>query len=282
MPELPEVETVRRMLDAHVLGRVVARVRRSRERLRTPFTAGAARGLVGRRIESTGRHGKYLFVHLDRGLTLLSHLGMSGRWLFTPARVAEERLRHVHAVLDFADGARVRYQDPRRFGLLRLVPTPELGREPELLRLGPDPVTSPPDPGALAGRARGRAVAIKSFLLDQSQIAGVGNIYASEILHRAGVHPARAAGSIRPGEWEAIASHTRSVLDEAIARMGTTFRSYRTLWNEPGGFGDQLRVYDRGGEPCLACATPIVRSVTGQRSTFHCPACQSRRPHKAL
>jgi len=278
MPELPEVETVRRMLDAHVLGRTVARVRRSGKALRTPFAAGAARRLFGRRIESTGRHGKYLFVHFDGGLTLLSHLGMSGRWLFSPGEPGEA-LPHVHADIHFADGSRLRFQDPRRFGFLRVVSTAALHEQPELARLGPDPVAARPDPRDLGERARGRRASVKAFLLDQSQIAGVGNIYASEILHRTGTHPARAAGRVTPAEWTAIARVTREVLDEAIARMGTTFSAYRTLWNEPGQYGEQLRVYDRGGEPCRTCGTPIRRTVLGQRSTFFCPSCQpARRP----
>ena len=273
MPELPEVETVRRMLDLHVLGRTVREVRLSGKRLRTPFGPAAARKLAGRRIASTGRHGKYLYVHFDRGLSLLSHLGMSGRWLFSEG-APEEAMKHVHATLRFADGSQLRFQDPRRFGFLRVVETTRLADEPEIAKLGPDPVAAPPDPLDLQSRARGRRVAIKAFLLDQTQIAGVGNIYASEILHRTGTHPARQASRVRPDEWAAIARVTREVLDEAIARQGTTFSAYRTLWNQPGEYGGQLRVYDRGGEPCRNCRTPIRRSVIAQRSTFFCPSCQ--------
>jgi len=278
MPELPEVETVRRMLDARVLGLTVARTRLSDKALRTPISRAALRRLTGRTIESTGRHGKYLFLHFSGGVTLLSHLGMSGRWLFdeTPPT---ETLPHVHATLAFTNGAWLRYQDPRRFGLLRVVATAKLAREPELAKLGPDPIAAPPDPLALRESARGRTVAVKAFLLDQGEIAGVGNIYASEILHRTGVHPARRAGSIGEIEWARIAEVTREVLEEAIARMGTTFSTYRTLWNEPGEYGSQLRVYDRAGEPCRSCGKPIRRSVIGQRSTFFCASCQpSRRP----
>ncbi len=277
MPELPEVETVRRMLDERVLGRVVRRVNLSGKRLRAPVGVASIRRLIGRRIQTTGRLGKYLFLHFDRGLTLLSHLGMSGRWLFSIGP-PEERLPHVHATLSFTDGSVLRFQDPRRFGLLRVVATAALARVPELASLGPDPMTDPPRGRALAARARGRKVAVKSFLLDQKQIAGVGNIYASEILHRAGVHPARAAGRLAEREWDEIAEATGDVLKEAIAGSGTTFSMYRTLWNEPGQYGDRLRVYDRLGEPCLRCGTPIRRLVLGQRSSFFCPVCQPRRP----
>lgn len=265
------------MLEERVIGRVVSAVRLSGKRLRAPVRPGSLRRLVGRRIERTGRLGKYLFLHFDGSLTLLSHLGMSGRWLFSAAAPAEP-LPHVHATLGFTDGAVLRFQDPRRFGLLRVVETATLAREPELAALGPDPVAEPPQGAALAARARGRRVAVKSFLLDQKQIAGVGNIYASEILHRAGVHPARAAGRIAPAEWDGIAVATDRVLGEAIERFGTTFSAYRTLWNEPGGYGDRLRVYDRGGKPCLRCGTPIRRMVLGQRSSYFCPVCQPRRP----
>src|SRR5215470_5212019 len=233
MPELPEVETVRRMLDERVLGRTVKSVALSRKRLRTAITPAAVRKLAARRIESTGRVGKYLFVHFSGGLTLLSHLGMSGRWLFSEAE-PDDALAHVHATFRFADGSVLRYQDPRRFGLLRVVRTEALGREPELAGLGPDPVVEPPSGAGLAARARGRRVAVKTFLLDQKQIAGIGNIYASEILHLARVHPGRAAGRIGAAEWDVIADATSKVLGEAIARFGTTFSMYRTLWNEPG------------------------------------------------
>jgi formamidopyrimidine-DNA glycosylase len=277
MPELPEVETVRRMLDAHVLGAVVRDVRLSGKRMRTPFSRATARRLIGRRFTSTGRHGKYLFLHFDFGLTLLSHLGMSGRWLFD--RDAEDdALPHVHATFSLAGGGRLRFQDPRRFGLLRLVATSKLAREPEIAQLGPDPIATPADPLDLARRARGRSAAVKVFLLDQAQIAGIGNIYASEILYRVGIHPSRRAGRISPDEWGAIATATGQVLGEAISRMGTTFSAYRTLWNEPGSYGEQLRVYDRANQPCRTCGTPIRRRVLGQRATYFCPICQPAKP----
>ena len=275
MPELPEVETVRRMLAQHIVGRTVSRVRLSGERLRTAISAASTRALRGRRVAGVGRHGKYLFVHFDGGRTLLSHLGMSGRWLFSPGKPTE-RLPHVHATFEFEDGSFLRYQDPRRFGLIRVVASEGLRREKELRALGPDPVEQGFEAEDLAERARRRRAAVKVFLLDQRQLAGIGNIYASEILYRARVHPGRPAGRIEPGEWREIAAATRAVLGEAIDRSGTTFSMYRTLWNEPGNYGDQLRVYDRGGLPCRNCGTPIRRVVLGQRSTFFCPSCQPR------
>jgi len=262
MPELPEVETVRRMLETHVVGRTVRLVRLSGARLREAVPRGLPRQLRGRTLAGVRRHGKYLLLDLSGDLTLLSHLGMSGRWLFYPGALPRG-LTHVHARIAFADGTQLWFQDPRRFGVLRAVPTGRLAADRALAQLGPDPVATPPTGEALATLARGARVSAKNFLLDQRRIAGVGNIYASEILHRAGVDPRR---------------RTTLVLNEAIARMGTTFSMYRTLWNEPGTYGERLLVYDRADEPCRRCGTPIRRVVQGQRSTYFCPSCQPARP----
>src|SRR6266545_1095918 len=275
MPELPEVETVRRMLEAHVVGRTVRAVRLSGLALREPVSRGLARGLRGRSMRAMSRRGKFFIFELDEGLALLSHLGMSGRWLFSDGERVEP-LPHVHARIGFADGSTLRFQDPRRFGLLRLVRAERLARDRAIAPLGPDPIASPPTGESLRARARGLTASVKSFLLDQKKIAGIGNIYASEILHRANVDPRRRAGALNAAEWEAIAAEIAAVLNEAIARSGTTFSMYRTLWNEPGEYGDQLRVYDRAREPCRTCGTPIRRIVQGQRSTFFCPRCQAR------
>lgn len=275
MPELPEVETVRRNLEGTVLGRVIKRVLLSGKKLRARITPSLPQRARGRRVAALGRHGKYLLIELDGGLTLLSHLGMSGRWLFfdnPPGR----RLAHVHVRVTFEDGTELWFQDPRRFGLLTLVETGRLASHSALKGLGPDPVASPPTGEGLQKLARSGRVAVKNFLLDQKRIAGIGNIYASEILHRAAVDPRRRAGRVTGAEWDAIARETVAVLGEAIARMGTTFDAYRTLWNEPGAFGDQLRVYDRAGQPCRRCGQAIRRIVQGQRSTFYCPECQKR------
>jgi formamidopyrimidine-DNA glycosylase len=277
MPELPEVETVRRMLEAHVLGRTVRSVRLSGARLREAVPHTLPRRLRGRTLTGVRRHGKYLLIDLSGGLTLVSHLGMSGRWLFYPKPQARSLL-HVHARVAFRDGAQLWFQDARRFGVLRAVPTARLAADRSLARLGPDPIATPPTGDALAALARGARVSAKSFLLDQQRIAGVGNIYASEILHRAHVDPRRLAGRLKAREWEAVAGEMTKVLDEAIERMGTTFSMYRTLWNEPGTYGERLLVYDRADQPCRRCRTPIRRVVQSQRSTFFCPSCQPSRP----
>jgi formamidopyrimidine-DNA glycosylase len=277
MPELPEVETVRRSLQASVIGRTIEAVRLSGLKLREPVRRDLPRRLAGRRFVAARRQGKYLLLDLDAGLTLLSHLGMSGRWLFHPEGPLRV-LPHVHARIRFADGSCLWFQDPRRFGLLRLVATEDLPADPSLSLLGPDPVAEPPTGGSLRALASGARVSVKTFLLDQRRIAGIGNIYASEILHRAGQDPRTRAGAVRPERWAMIARETGAVLGEAIDRFGTTFDAYRTLWNEPGTYGEELRVYDRSGQPCRACGTPIRRIVQGARSTFYCPRCQSARP----
>lgn len=279
MPELPEVETVRRMLEAHVLGLRIARVTLSGLSLRVPVSPSLPRRARGKAFVAARRRGKYLLLDLEDGLTIVSHLGMSGRWLFHPGE-EPAAIPHLHARLRFADGGALWFQDPRRFGLLLIWKTSDLGRLPELAVLGPDPVHEPPAPRELQALARGSRLAMKQFLLDQKKIAGIGNIYASEILFRAGIDPRRVAGALEPVEWERVTRELKSVLGEAIERMGTTFSMYRTLWNEPGSYGDQLLVYDRGGQPCRRCGAPIRRIVQAQRSTFYCARCQRGRPRR--
>ena len=275
MPELPEVETVRRMLSEHVPGRRIARAEVSRHRLRTTSLAKLPGQLEGRTFGLPRRTGKFLFLDLEGEATLLSHLGMSGRWLFWPAgSEAEDSLPHVHLRLTFTDGAKLWYQDIRRFGMLRVVALDALARDPSVRLLGPDPLVARPDGATLRALAKGSRVAVKNFLLDQRRIAGIGNIYASEILFLARVSPRRRAGTLALADWSAIAEQIPLVLEASIARMGTTFSTYRTIWNEPGEYGDQLLVYDRAGQPCANCRGPVKRLVQGGRATFWCPVCQ--------
>jgi len=277
MPELPEVETVRRMLAAHVPGRRIASATVSRHRLRTASLAALPRQLAGRAFAPPRRIGKFLLLDLDGDRTLLSHLGMSGRWLFwARAGDADATLPHVHLKLAFADGAALWYQDIRRFGMLRVLDSVALARDASLRSLGPDPLVEPPTGDALHARARGARTSAKSFLLDQRRIAGLGNIYVSEILFRAAVDPRRRAGALAREEWARIAAEVVPVLEQSIARMGTTFSTYRTIWNEPGQYGEQLLVYDRAGEPCRRCGGTVRRIVQAGRATFFCPDCQRR------
>ena len=272
MPELPEVETVRRMLTGVLSGRTVRRARVSRHRLRTASLSALPRALSGATFAAPARVGKFLLLGLEDGRTLLSHLGMSGRWLAGPG--AHAAGPHVHLRIAFTDGSQVAYEDPRRFGMLRMVAEGGLEADPSLRLLGPDPVAMPPRAEHLRGIARGARTSIKSFLLDQRRIAGLGNIYVSEILFRAAIDPRRRAGALRAAEWARIADEVPRVLGAAIERMGTTFSTYRTIWNEPGAYGDQLLVYDRRGEPCRRCEGTIQRIVQAGRSTFLCPRCQ--------
>ncbi len=268
MPELPEVETVRRMLQETVPGRRVARARVSRHRLRSASLASLPARLAGRTFGDVRRTGKFLLAGLDRGEVLLSHLGMSGRWLFWPRDAEPDTsLPHVHLRVEFADGARLWFQDIRRFGMLRLVREDALARDRSLRLLGPDPLEQRPTGDSLHALARGARVAVKNFLLDQRRLAGLGNIYASEVLFRALVDPRRRAGTLSRAQWTRIAAEIPVVLEAAIARMGTTFGTYRTIWNEPGQYGEQLLVYDRRGEPCPRCGGPVKRIVQGGRST---------------
>ena len=212
MPELPEVETVRRLLEASVRGRTIGAVRLSGLKLREPIARDLPRRLKGLRLVAARRHGKYLLLELDQGLTLLSHLGMSGRWLFH-LRPPLKDAAHVHARIRFVDGSELWYQDARRFGLLRLVATSRLGRDRRLSSLGPDPVAEPPTGSSLNALAEGARNSVKDFIMDQRRLAGIGNIYASEILHRAAVDPRTPAGRVAADRWEAIARETGAVLN---------------------------------------------------------------------
>ncbi len=221
------------------------------------------------------RTGKFLLLDLDRGQTLLSHLGMTGQWLFHAAGSTPDRkLDHVHLRLEFEDGAALWYQDIRRFGMLRLVATDALGKDASLRLLGPDPLAEPQSGAALRAASRGARTSIKTWLLDQRRIAGLGNIYVSEVLFRAQVDPRRKAGALAPPEWDRIATEIPDILEASIRKMGTTFSTYRNPYGEEGEYGSQLFVYDRAGEPCRRCGKPIRRIIQAGRSTFHCPVCQ--------
>lgn len=267
------------MLARRVAGRVIRSASLSGLALRAPISRALPGRLRGRRIVAARRIGKYLLIDLDHGLTLISHLGMSGRWRFE--RQPDTQARHVHARFALAGGGELWFEDPRRFGLLRLVRRESLPRDPALRALGPDPVLEPPRGDRLREKARGMRIAVKNFLLDQRRIAGLGNIYVSEILYRAGVDPRLAAGRLTDREWDEVARAIPVVLDEAIRRSGTTFSMYRTVSGQPGRYGERLRVYERAGEPCRRCGTAIRRIVQGQRSTYFCPRCQNRARRRA-
>ena len=276
MPELPEVETVRRGLALRLEGRRFARVRQNRPDLRFPLPADFAARLEGRRIEAVKRRAKYLLIDLEDGTVLLAHLGMSGRMLVTRREEAVSE-PHDHVVFETDDGWVVRFNDARRFGLMDLAAREDLERHPLLAGLGPEPLEPEFDGPSLATALAGRATSIKAALLDQRIVAGLGNIYVSEILYRAGISPRRRAGSIAGARAERLAAAVKSVLAEAVAAGGSSLKDYVQTSGELGYFQHRWAVYDREGRPCPGCdCDPIetggIRRITqGGRSTFYCP-----------
>ena len=271
MPELPEVETTRRGIRAAVVGRTVRAFDLRQPRLRWRVAPTITTEVVGQRVLDVGRRAKYLLIRLERG-TLIAHLGMSGSLRIMAA--GAPRLAHDHYDLVLDSGQCLRYNDPRRFGSLHWCPGDPM-EHVLLASLGPEPLGPSFDATYLGARARGRRAAVKLFLMDQRVVVGVGNIYASEALFRAGVRPRRAAGRLTRAQWRRVVEAVREVLGEAIRLGGTTLRDYVGTDGAPGYFRQALYVYDRVGEPCRRCATPIRHLVQGQRSTYFCPRCQS-------
>lgn len=309
MPELPEVETVRRGLEPAMAGHRIARLVQRRPDLRFPLPDRFADRLTGRRIESLARRAKYLLAHLDGDEVLIMHLGMSGRFTVKPAantglfsspqggggQVASQGNlvgefthdtgadpAHDHVVFDMANGATVTYNDPRRFGFMDLVAADALDGCRHFAGMGPEPLGNGFNAEYLAARAQGRAADLKAFLLDQRNIAGLGNIYVCEALFRSGLSPNRAAACLtdrrgRPTErCERLVPTIRQVLEEAIAAGGSTLRDYAHADGSLGYFQHSFKVYGREGEPCAkaGCGGTIRRTVQSGRSTFHCGRCQ--------
>ncbi|MCM2311891.1 MAG: bifunctional DNA-formamidopyrimidine glycosylase/DNA-(apurinic or apyrimidinic site) lyase [Steroidobacteraceae bacterium] len=271
MPELPEVETTRRGIRAALRGRRIAGFELRNHQLRWPVDASLAKRLPGQHVREVHRRAKYLLLELDGG-TLIGHLGMSGSLRVLP--VDTPWLKHDHYEIRLADGRCLRFNDPRRFGSLLWVTGDPL--EHRLLAgLGPEPLGKDFNGRYLAERARRRKVAVKQFLMDQHVVVGVGNIYASEALFRAGIHPRRAAGKVSAERYERLAQAVKAVLGAAIKQGGTTLRDYVSADGTPGYFRQKLYVYERGGEPCRKCGTPIRKITQGQRSTYFCPTCQT-------
>jgi len=274
MPELPEVETVRRTL-APAIGARITSVEQSGKPLRLgrpmPFAA-IRRALVGRRITAMRRHGKYLLVDVDGGHALIVHLGMSGRFRLVGAR--EPRAAHTHLVIQLDDGRQLRFVDPRRFGQIDLVRRGNEASHPSLAVLGRDPLEHGITGPWLHEQAQRRAVTLKSFLLDQSVIAGVGNIYASEALWHVRVRPTRRAKRLDAKTASALAKAVRQVLEHALDKGGTSLKDFVDADGVEGDNYDYLKVYGREGEPCPRCRTKIRRTVIQGRATYFCPTCQ--------
>jgi formamidopyrimidine-DNA glycosylase len=274
MPELPEVETVLRGLKPVLEGRILTGVEVRAAGLRAPFPANMAERLTGRTVLALRRRAKYILADLSGGETLVLHLGMSGRIrFFLPTEFTPQRHDHV---LFFSEAATVAFNDSRRFGLMTLIETDRLADRPPLAGLGPEPLSETFTPDVLVKALAGKRTAIKAALLDQTVVAGLGNIYVCEALFRAGISPLRPAGTI---EHPAVLVRAiKAVLSEAIAAGGSTLRDARFLGasGELGLFQNRLRVYDRKGEACMrrGCPGVIARVKQAGRSSFYCPVCQ--------
>lgn len=270
MPELPEVETTRRGIEPHIVGRTITAFIARVAKLRLPLPADLSGQLVGQRIAGITRRGKYLLVRCGSG-TLIIHLGMTGHLRVVPADAPVGPHDRVDLALD--NGLMLRLTDPRRFGTL-LWTAEEPLQHPLLASLGPEPLESGFDGSSLRAASRGRRVAIKPFLMDSRVVVGVGNIYASEALFRAGIDPARPAGALSDRECVALVEGVRSVLEEAIAQGGTSLETFLVGEERPGYFRLRLAVYGRAGEPCPACGAAVKLSRLGGRSTYWCSNCQ--------
>lgn len=279
MPELPEVETVRRGLAARLAGSRIARVGLARGDLRWPIPPGFAEALQGRRILGFGRRGKTILMRLEGGLTVLWHLGMSGRLRLSAPDEAAPPVPHEHVVIETEDGWRVGFVDPRRFGSLDLVPTAHEADHPRLAGLGPEPLDAAFTPAVLEAALAGRRCAIKAALMDQAVVAGLGNIYACEALFRAGISPKREARTVRGERAARLVAAIKATLEEAIGAGGSSLRDWRQTNGELGYFQHAWKVYGRAGEPCERCpGTPACRGIATMvqqgRTTFYCPRTQ--------
>ena len=287
MPELPEVETVRRGLQPVLEGRRLTRVEARRPDLRFPFPEGFVQRLTGARLVALNRRAKYLMAELDRGETLVMHLGMSGRFEIARPEGAvrpgefhyapDPNPKHAHVVFETEDGGRVTYYDPRRFGYMDLIETATIADHPWFKDLGPEPLSDAFDARRLEGAFAGRKQGPKTLLLDQRVVAGLGNIYVCEALNRARISPFKPAGEVPRKKLGPLVHTIREVLAEAIEAGGSTLRDYAAADGALGYFQHRFRAYDREGEACLnpGCGGTIGREVQAGRSTFFCARCQA-------
>lgn len=291
MPELPEVETVRRGLEPVLSGARLARVRANRPDLRFPLPDGFVQRLTGARILRLDRRAKYLLAPLDRGDTLVMHLGMTGRFeIAAPegairpgdfARQVTPDDKHAHVVFETEasngqEGATVTYYDPRRFGFMDLIATDRLDRHPWFATMGPEPLSEAFDAKTLVAAFNGRKQGPKTLLLDQKIVAGLGNIYVCEALHRARISPFKPAGLIAGKRLGPLTAAIKAVLAEAVEVGGSSLKDFAAADGALGYFQHRFRVYDREGQPCPTpgCKGVIAREVQAGRSTFFCPVCQ--------
>ncbi len=273
MPELPEVEVLRRSLVPHLAGSRIVATEVLFPILREPVDLRSVVSCTeGATISGLRRRAKYLCIDLDNGWTLVIHLGMSGQLTVSGSGTAPEL--HEHVRFSLTGDRCLRFRDPRRFGMVFAVPTDDLPFDRHFAHLGIEPLDGALTGSFLADRATGRRAPVKSFLMDSRQVVGVGNIYASEALHVAGIHPRRSVGRISRQRWQRLADAVVAVLQRAIGEGGTTLRDFRDGGGESGYFQVSLRVYDRTGEACGRCGATIRRIVQTGRSSFYCPGCQ--------
>lgn len=273
MPELPEVEVLKMSLEPRLVGRRIVSVEVRERRLRVLVPRTLASDVAGRRVEGLRRRSKYLLIDLEGDKTLVIHLGMSGRLTIAPGRSGPAE-PHEHLVFALDRGGRLRFRDPRRFGLALALKTSALERNPHFRDLGVEPLAPGFSGEVLSSLAKGRYGPVKSFLMDGRLVVGVGNIYATESLWRAGIHPARSVARISMARWEALARSVVEVLSHAIREGGTTLNDFADGDGVEGEFQIELAAYDRAGEPCPRCGTAIRRLVQSGRSTYYCPGCQ--------
>lgn len=269
MPELPEVETIVRGLRPALVGRRIEAVEVREPRMRRPLDAGFAARLCGRRFTALDRHGKFILAPLDDGTVWLVHLGMTGR--LTLVAASRAAMPHDHVLLCFDDGRCLVYNDVRRFGRLDVVAADAVAAE---TAPGLDALSPLLNAEWLAAVARRRRTSVKALLMDQRYVAGLGNIYVNEILFHAGIRPRRAAGRLRRADWARVAAATRAVLDDAIARGGSSISDYRDGFDRFGSYQEVHAVYDRAGAACARCGTAVRAAVVTGRSSFWCPRCQ--------
>ena len=278
MPELPEVETVRRGLMPRMVGHRIARLIQRRKDLRVPLPRQFALKVEGRTVQAIDRRAKYLLLRLDDGQTLIVHLGMSGRMTLFDAKSAAEHPfeRHDHVVFELDDGWQVRFNDARRFGLMLLTPTDSVEKHKAFKGLGPEPLDDAFDGATLAGRLKGRRTPIKAALLDQKTLVGVGNIYACEALYISGISPRRSAHTVQGDRADRLVAAIKQVLLRSIDDGGSTLRDHVQPGGELGYFQTRFKVYDRLGAPCATrgCGHLVKRLVQAGRSTFYCARCQ--------
>jgi len=270
MPELPEVETIRRGIEPLVVNKVVDHVQIHNGSLRWPVPDVLVELLPGQKARTVDRRSKYLLFYFEQG-TLIVHLGMTGHLRLDAS--TSKRRKHDHVEIVFTDGTALRYNDSRRFGAILWTEKDPL-QHVRLTDLGPEPLTSEFNAAYLYQLSRGRKIAVKPFLMDSHVVVGIGNIYASEALFRAGIAPVRPAGKVSKAAYERLAQSVTEILTEAIAAGGTTIRDFSNSEGRPGYFKQKLCVYGRAGQKCVSCEALVKQVKLGQRSTYYCPVCQ--------